>query len=287
MREMGNLLLRKLLNKNREKRREIKILSKLILVASLVFIVMLSGCVENIGDNGLIIRLDAPQSVRAKQEFSVFLELNNRGSQTYKMSVDFFDVGMFKKKSECKKEFELKPMFEKSIDCKLVFDYDKDLTQNIEETIHSIIRYSTQFSIVKSFIAMTQEEYENRRITKRLEDLPKVFFENNGDIEVTIELSENPIIVRDIDSYLYIKIKNVGEGFVNDLKKSDIEIKMIPDIVTNCDIDDKISISRSEAIIPCKIELKNLKESYLNVYTIINIKYDYEIKKSAKINIIR
>ncbi|MEM7816329.1 MAG: hypothetical protein QXZ20_00275 [Candidatus Aenigmatarchaeota archaeon] len=286
MRKIMSLLI-KLSNKNIEIKE--KFFISLTIILSLTLVILFSDCVKNdiSKSHGLEINLDFPENVRNKQEFSVFLELSNKGKQDYKISVDFFDVGLFKKKSECKKEFDLKSGFDQFIECKLVFESEKELKKSIEETIHSLIRYNTQFYMVKELVALTQDEYENRRITRRLEELPKVFVENNGDLEVTLELSENPIVARDIESYLYIKIKNIGNGFANDLKKGDIEINIIPNIPITCDIDEKISIEKGAGIIPCKIEVKSLKESYLNIYIIINIKYEYEIKKSAKIRILK
>ena len=266
-----------------------KFLIGILITLSLIIATLFSGCVKNDIERfgGLTINLDAPEIVRNKQEFSVFLELSNKGNQNYKIFVDFFDVGLFKKRSECKKEFDFKPNLEQHVECKLIFESDKDFTNIIDETIHSLIRYNTQFSVAKNFVVMKQEEYENRRITGRLKEFPKSFVESNGDLEVTIEFSENPIVARNEESYLYIKIRNIGNGFANDLKKDGIEIKIIPNIPINCDIDEKISIEKGAGIIPCKIEIKDLKESYLNAYVIINIKYEYEIKKSAKIKIVK
>lgn len=282
----------KILNKWKEIKGNSKISNismALYLISVIIISVLLSGCVQPNGKiaGGLVINLDAPESVRANQEFSVFLELSNKGDQDYKILVDFFDVGMFKKRTECKKEFELKSGFEQHVDCKLVFETEKAITRDIDEMIYALIRYNTKFSMVRSFVIMTQQEYENRRITNRLEELSKRFIESNGDLEVTLELSENPIVARGVESYLYIKIKNVGDGFASDLKKEDIEIKVVPSFPISCDIDEKISIERGAANIPCKINVKNLKESYLNAYVIINIKYEYEMKKDAKIKIFK
>ncbi len=242
-------------------------------------IIIISLCVESKSYYGLEISIDAPTEVLKNQEFTVFLDLKNNGTKSYDIEAEFFDVGLFTKKGECKKKFELKPRFEQSLECKLI--YEKELEKEMLQTIYASVIYSSEFSMVKEIVLMTQEEYEGRRITKRLEGLPRTFVENNNDLEVLLELSENPIIVREANQYLYLTIRNVGNGIVKDIEN--LEIKILPNIPIECDIPEKMYVERYGERIACKINAKNIEKSYLNAYVIINIKYKYQLKSFAEI----
>jgi len=253
--------------------------SKILEIIVICIAIIISLCVETKSYYGLEISIDAPKEVLKNQKFSVFLDLKNNGTKSYDIEVEFFDVGLFTKKGECKKKFELKPGFGQNIECKLVFE--KEIEKEMPQTIYASVIYSSEFSMIKEIVFMNQEEYEGRRITRRFEALPKSFVENNNDIEALLELSENPIIVRNVEQYLYVTIRNVGNGIVKDIEN--FEIKILPNIPIECDIPEKMYVERYGEIIACKINVKNIEKSYLNAYVIINIKYKYEIKRLAEI----
>jgi hypothetical protein len=255
--------------------KKMKILEIIVICSAII----ISLCVESKKFYGLEISIDAPQEVLKNQEFTVFLDLKNNGTKSYNIEAEFFDVGLFTKKGECKKKFELKPRFEQSLECKLI--YDKELEKEIPQTIYASVIYSSDFSIIKEIVFMTQEEYEGRRITGRLETLPRTFVENNNDLEILIEITENPIIVRDVEQYLYLTIRNVGNGIVKDIENP--EINILPNIPIECDVPKKMYVERTGERIACKINAKNIEKSYLNAYAIINIKYKYQLKSSAEI----
>lgn len=250
----------------------------------LILILIACGCIQKEEKRALEVILDAPESIMRNQEFSAYLDIINNGSRTYRVKADFFDVGSFTKMSECSmREAEMRPTFQRTLECRLVYD---KLDTNFYERIDAQVEYSSDFALVQSIEVLSQEEYKMRMLTGRLKDLPTTFSQKNEDIEIILEVSENPIVMRNVPHYAYVTIINIGNGFVDDLSRDKISITTIPSGYINCEIPNRLSAEKG--IFPrisCMLSPNVAGEKYLNLFVIINIKYNYKIRKSAEIKI--
>gem|GEM_PF-2391964 len=254
----------------------------------LLALIVASGCVEQPVSpslhQGLEISIDAPSEVYKNEKFTVYADVENFGNNTYEVDVDFFDTGAFSKSGKCRESFTLKENEVRIIPCELV--YQGELEKETESKISTEISYRTSLEFIQPIEFLSQEEYEQRKITGKYRELPTRFLYNNGDVEIEIEMSENPVVKRgDRKHYVYIKIRNLGEGMIS--KIEDIKITTTPPNLLMCDIPPLVQQNGKFPTIACSLDVSSLKENFLNIFLQIYLSYNYEIKKIVNIKVIK
>jgi len=245
-----------------------------------------SGCVEQPASPspGLKISIDAPSEVYKNERFTVYADVENYGNDTYEVEVDFFDTGVFSKSGSCRESFTLKENEVRIIPCELV--YQGELEKETESKISTRISYRTSVEFVQPIEFLSQEEYEQRKIKGTYRELPTRFLYNNGDVEIEIETSENPVVkVKERKHYVYVKIRNVGEGMIS--KIEDIKITTTPPNLLACDIPPLVQQEGRFPTIACSLDVSNLKENFLNIFLQIYLSYNYEIKKVVTVRVVK
>ena len=143
---------------------------------------------------------------------------------------------------------------------------------------------------------ISQDEYNLRKNTGSLVTEPKSYSYRDKNIQLDVEFSEElPIIDKGKTEYIHFTIKNIGEGFLELLEAGDIEIKTTTDYegLLDCDIPARITpIGKEFPRISCGINIDIINpEGYVNYLSnhlvSIDIDYDYEIRKSIPVTVIR
>jgi len=272
-------------------------MKRIFLILLFSLLVLSSGCVKHNGsvrpESPVNFSIDAPDKVFAGHIFTVYVDVDNRANDTlYNVSMDLFDVDGFNKIScaGTRTKVNLGPGEIRSINCKLNFSNSVDAST--KRTIHAHVTYRRYMNAIAQLVVMTPEEYEIRRRTHGLGSIPQTFVESNGDLEVSISFMENPFVPRnDKKDYMYIKIRNVGGGIIEKIRNESVKIKLIVGgqdyTVYDCVKNDLYIQGSSFPQISCAIdalpELQN--KNYLNVFVIVNLEYEYELRRSAQIQV--
>ena len=260
-------------------------------------LVLSSGCVKQnepiVTKSPVKFSIDAPDKVFLNSPFTVYLDVDNQANDTlYNVSMDLFDVDGFNKVScaGTMTKVNLQPGEIRTIHCKLKFPNNIDAST--KRTIHARVTYRRYMNAIAQLVVMTPEEYEIRRRTHNLGSVPQMFVESNGDLEVSISFMENPFVPRnDKKDYIYIKIRNAGGGFIEKIRNESVKIKLIaggqPRDITNCVKNDLYIQGDSFPQISCAIDLplEAQNKNYLNVFVIVNLEYEYELRRSAQIQV--
>jgi hypothetical protein len=229
-------------------------------------------------------------SVFAGSETYVYLDVNNNDVKSIKnVNMDIFETGPFTKINECKKEVtEIKPDSFSSLKCELKAPSNIP-TSPFTTTVSARVQFEAKLSAAQLIEMITEDEYNMRENTGKLVKMPKTYSYKDNNIELQIDFSDElPIVVRDKKVYMYLTIRNIGGGFVSDLEENDITTEEIePKNVVNC-VKQRLSpIGKEFPRIACELNLPEGMEYMGNYVVIVDVNYDYEIRKDLSIDIVR
>ena len=254
-----------------------------------LLVVFLSGCVEeSILTKSLGMTLTADSDhVFAGSEISVYLDIINNDASTLR-SVDMaiFEAGPLEGVSECTKTVaELEKDEFQAMTCALTAP-TTIAAPELTTTVTGSVKFESTLSVVQLIEMITEDAYLTRELTNDIVKKPKSYSYKDSNMEMLIEFSEElPIVVRESDRYMYISIKNIGDGFVSEIPAEAITITDDQNIL-NCNIGDMSPVGKDFPRIAC--ELNTPSVSYLiNYLIIIEIDYSYEKRLDLPIKIIR
>jgi len=254
-----------------------------------LIILFLSGCIEQDQAQSLDIKMMADSdTVFTGSETKVYLDVNNNDVRSIKdVYMDIFETGSFTKVSDCEKEVDkIEPVSFDSLECVLRAP-ETIPTSPMTTTINARVQFDSKLSAVQVIEMITEDEYNIRERTGKLVKKPKTYSYKDNNLELQIDFSNRlPIVARGEKKYMYLTIRNIGNGFVSDIKEGDIEIRQDGDVV-NCVEQDIAPIGKEFPRIACEL---NMPEdiNYLNNYVVIlDIDYHYELREELLIDIIR
>ena len=133
---------------------------------------------------------------------------------------------------------------------------------------------------------ITEDEYNIRERTGKLVKKPKTYSYKDNNLELQIDFSDRlPIVATGEKKYMYLTIRNIGDGFVSDITGDDIEIRQDEDVV-NCVEQDIVPIGKEFPRVACELNMPDI--NYIGNYAvIIDIDYTYENREDLPITIIR
>jgi len=177
--------------------------------------------------------IDAPSSVRVGEEFEVYLDLENNANKAYRIKkLELFDVGSFKLikcEPELQNSFLILPHGVKTLTCRL--RAEQAIRDRVEVQIAARVIYENNVSFVQDFDVVSFEEYQKRVKAKQWKELPKSFTKQSEEIKATIELSENPMIKRNLTETLSVKFSDIGNGL---LTKINCTLSSLPPNLLYC-----------------------------------------------------
>ncbi len=267
-------------------------------LVGLLALVLLSLCVQRSEVSkpaGLILTIDAPSSVRVGEEFEVYVDLENNADKAYRIKkLELFDVGSFKLikcEPELQNRFPILPHGAKTLTCRL--RAEQAIRDRVEVQIAARVIYENNVSFVQDFDVVSFEEYQKRVKAKQWKELPKSFTKQSEEIKATIELSENPMIKRNLTETLSVKFSDIGNGL---LTKINCTLSSLPLNLLYCLNCQKVKErwacaahvkDKESEPLTCLVNLSAINQSYLKVFTKIQLSYDYEIRKTARIKVVR
>ena len=233
----------------------------------------------------LRITLDVPSQVYADEEIRVYLDLDNRGNRTFKIDVaEFFDTDGFEKLSTCSRtNFILRPNGYESVECRLRY---VSTPVPAEAKISARVEYSTNLTLVAPILLLTEEEYEKRRIAGTVGGLKERYSVSDGTMRVELELRANPILMRGKEEYVYLSLENLGDGIPENMR---IDVQgTTPSGILTCPSGEIRSIGGKIEKVVCTIDVAAARDrTYLNLLAKIQLNYDYKVRKTATVSVIR
>ena len=257
----------------------------LILFLSVVFA---AGCVTPaaITEKGLLLKMDAnPKEVFGNGITTISVDVENQDVKKVRdVNVDIFETGSFYKIGTCRKDDfgNLEPKDFKTFACNLKA---KKVERTIDNTVWALAKYKSTLSAVQTFEIISQSEFETRKKSGRPVEAQKTFSFRDNNLELILELSESPVIDKVGEKFISFKLKNIGSGFIEKLDRNDIQI--ITGLITNCPDSDIYIIGKEFPRFSCVLNLPGNVPSFLPVQISININYDYEIRNSVDVRILK
>jgi len=261
---------------------------RLILLA----IIFVSACVTTppTTEKGLLLKMDAnPREVFGDAITTISVDVENQDVKTLRgVNVDIFEIGSFDfvDKRKCAKNFsDMEPKDFKTFACNLKA---KKVERNTDNTVWARARYKSSLGAVQTFDIISQSEAELRKKTGRT-DGQKAFSFKDNNLELTMELSNSPIVDKAGKEFVSFKIKNIGNGLIEKLDANKIRITSSKQglIDANCPSTDISIIGREFPRFSCALNLNGGVGSFLPVQIKIEINYPYEIRNNIDVIILK
>jgi hypothetical protein len=231
-----------------------------------------------------------PDSVFAGSETNVYFEVNNNDVKSIKnVYMDIFETGPFTKASDCIKTVsEIKKGSFDSLECRLRAP-SAIPNSPLTTTLVSRVRFASNLNKTQLVEMITEDEYNILKSTDKLIKKPKTYSYKDNNIELQIDFSDElPIVARGEKKYMYLTVRNIGNGFVSNLDVDDISVTEPEEKnVVNC-IKQKLSpIGKEFPRIACELNLPEGVDYLNNHVIILNIDYNYDLRTELPIDIIR
>ena len=180
---------------------------------------------------------------------------------------------------------EIKPEDEKVYSCELTAGSIQE--KEAGNTVWVGVNYTKGLTLSQIVRVISREKYDLDKKTGKLETYPSSYTFSDGNIEATVEFSSELPLIEGRKEYMYLTIKNVGDGFIGALKSGDISITDNGNIINEECLDrDMLPLKNDFPTISCEIDTAG--GNYLSNYNLlILIKYNYELRKSAETQIIK
>ncbi len=94
------------------------------------------------------------------------------------------------------------------------------------EFVRTKALFVTDFSIPVIASIINENEYQRRKTVNDLPSSPRSFVEDDGNVKIEVSFSADMPIVDRVseEEYMYIKITNIGEGYLDEIRPQDIRI---------------------------------------------------------------
>lgn len=274
---------------------------------ALLLLVFTAACIGSpvTKNNGLVLDLQAdPSTVFENSDVMVHVDLDNTDSRRlYNVKAEIFDSGALSSEGACEREYGiLLPEQFETFTCN--FKTPSINQQRFSTEIGAKAVFDVPFAFTQTIEAITEQEFRNRQATNSLQTKPSVYRHRDRNIAVDVEFSEPlPMVVKDgKEIFVKFTIRNIGNGFVDSLESGDITITQKIEqgetvLDTGCIPGELLPLGKEFPTFTCKI---NPFYTYLpdtdlgkgprpiQSYDItMNIDYNYEIRDSLKIDVIR
>ena len=248
-------------------------------------LLFISGCIQTT-QTFTSINVDmsaSPNFLVPGGETIVSVNVDNIDDKTYEnINLDIFDTGDLIEINSCRKTIpELKPEGIATMQC---FLKAPDNIKKENEEINVKATFSSSLPLAKTVTVLTQSEYNLLKKTGKLNTEGNTFSAKDRNIEIVLEFSNAvPLIKSKDEQFATIKIRNIGNGFVGPLSSSDITIQSE---FLRCNVPELIyPLEKEFPTISCRIDFPDNINNLRDDLIVININYDYDVRKSLKIPI--
>lgn len=255
----------------------------------LLAIIFISACISPPvpTEQGLTLKMDAnPKEVFGEGITTISIDVENQDVKTLRdVNADIFEIGSFNyaDNNACSKNFgNLDVKDFKTFACNLKA---KKVERDIDNTIWARARYKSSLAAVQTFDIISQAESELRKRTGKPDGQKSFSFKDNN-LELTMELSNSPMVDKAGREFVSFKIKNIGNGFIEKLRIGPNQIKG-RNVALDCKESEIFIIGNEFPRYSCSINLNGDVVSFITAEISINIDYDYEIRNSVDVRIIK
>ena len=277
----------------------------------LIAFVLIAGCVQSQSparEGAFSVRLEtSSDKVFQNKETTLYVDVQNNMIQDAKnVRVDVFSAGLFERGacipayvtpaptgSEYIPAGDIKQGELQIVTCKLKA---KEIVQNeMETTIFAKVSFGSRLQASQIVKLISQNEFEIREKTGKIEKEPGSYTYRDDNIELDVTFSsEMPIVKKDTREFVTFKVKNIGNGFIQKLVLgTNFKFIQNPADATGKKLVDEACLAGTAELlgnefpaITCELNLPSVNYLSNNVL-IINIDYQYEVRESLPVKIIR
>jgi hypothetical protein len=166
--------------------------------------------------------------------------------------------------------------------------------RSVETEINVRTSFENELSANQVFELIDEEEYLRRSVSSSYGIAPRSYAYRDKNVLLEIEFSEQPpLVVRPEKKYfVYFKITNVGNGFINPIKPGSFSIVPIGGKqILDCPVlrQQVVLYPNGNAFprIACEVVLPPLIASSVSADFVVTLNYNYEVRNKIRINIIR
>jgi len=197
---------------------------------------------------------------------------------------------------------EMRPNQFETFSCMLRAPGRDELPQSAtQNNIHAKIEYTTDLAVGQVIELMTEPEYLRRVSTGEFRQKSKSYSYKDKNVQIDVEFSDNlPIIIRanePKDYFVYITIRNIGNGFIREITRNDFNIVQARaegirlDDIVHCPAltpDWKIEpVGKDFPRIACTLRLPQGVTVVENYGMLVMLNYRYEVREKATVTVIR
>jgi len=281
--------------------------TRILFIFLLVLLVVASGCINQtvVGSGIAINSYIYPSSIYPDSETTLSIDTQNTDISAVDVNVDVFDSGILVlPDAGCTAQYEkFLPKEIKTLTCKLTSPpRDRMTQQSTPVNIQYKVTLNKLFSAPISFYAMSYDEYSKEQQAGTLVIAPRTYTFSDPNMMIDITFTKDPpFIARESEKVLmYINIQSLGSGFLKDIDANNFMIEDNEHIL-DCDFgrtwlersNPGTTIAKLTAIkgkfppITCELNLDDQENYIRNFIIIIKYNYDYEIRGSVPVTIIK
>lgn len=226
-----------------------------------------------------------PDEVFIDSLSNVYIDVANKDTKALEsVDIDVFDAGLMTKEGSCQ---TLLPSMapNQSMTLRCILKAPIEITEDVAENkIHARAQYKATLSMLQEVDFITPEWNERQRLTGPQPRQEKSVYADRN-IEAAVEFSDPmPFIARDGKKYyMYITVRNVGNGALTELKDTKLEF-IDEKKITECTPETLYIVGKKFPRIACEITPPALKDQ-ATVGLILKIGYNYDIRTSTMIKI--
>ena len=275
---------------------QIIVIMRYAIIIAILSVLAISGCTSVTTGNGLVVSLQAdPPFAFSNSALDVHIDVNNHNMKTLRnVVVELFDTGMLKSEG-CRREFS-RPMLPnefQSISCRLTTPPINE--SSIRTEVNSKASFESDLSANQVFEIMNEGEYQRRTATSDYQLKPSNYVYRDSNVIIEIDFSEQPplVIRSDKKYFVYFTIKNIGNGFISDIKPEDFFAGTSERNMNIIDCPPMTTLSPNGKTFPrIACEIKATPDyiglgGFRNSEIMVKLTYKYEVRNALGINILR
>lgn len=255
-------------------------------------VIAIAGC-ASFSQAQFLVLTPNPQNVHVGGSTRIHVDVRNTNPRIIEnVDVSIFDVGRLSPTagSICAKHYDslLAGQSNSFSSCKLFVPY---VSTSTHTTVSARAKYSSELNVVQLIDMLSEQEYNNRIVTGSFKQRPASYIYNDGNIQLEVGFSEPlPIVIRGKEQFMTLKITNEGNGFVSDFTERDIIITQDGEAI-ECPTLERVfrisPIGKKFPTISCRVNMPENTNILQNYAVNIKLLYNYEIRASTDINIIK
>ncbi len=282
-------------------------------ILPLIAVILVSGCTTQPAGNGLSFSLTPdPGTVLDGSISKVHLDISNDANKRlYNVNVDIFSPGLMTPidSESCKSSGALGTLLPgefRSYSC----DYRApSINQDRSSTtLNAKATYQADFSAVQPIEMYSEAEYNNRLATSGINYAPQSYSYSDGNIALQVDFTDPLPLVAKAGRKLFVKfsLRNIGSGLMGPISPSDVSINQVsvsgdqnsPALLLavintqgqpeTCHLQETLyPTGKTYPSFSCQILMPANMNVIENFDFTFNVRYSYDIRTSANVDIIR